>query len=161
MNAPPAMRAGSVIPYILTSRYHEDPDPATMQRPSCQPRVCIAKETAESDSAFENRDALDVMGHGEDVERPQGSHAITGRGERRDVTTERRRVAGDVRDTSRATSYDLLGDHLANARPRGVAHHQVHPVRPPPCHLLDASSLEPRLWHVAARFPHGPARQLD
>src|SRR5674476_652958 len=76
MNAPPAMRAGPVIPCILTSRYHEDPDPATMQRPSCQPRVCIAKETAESDSAFENRDALDVMGHGEDVERPQGSHGV-------------------------------------------------------------------------------------
>src|SRR5674476_878690 len=96
MNAPPAMRAGSVIPYILTSRYHEDPDPATMQRPSCQPRVCIAKETAESDSAFENRDALDVMGHGEDVERPQGSDAVTGRGERCDVTTERGRLQRQI-----------------------------------------------------------------
>jgi hypothetical protein len=51
-------------------------------------------------------DALDVVRHGEDVERPQRAEPVAEPLQRGQVTGERRRVAGDVRDDPRGLSHE-------------------------------------------------------
>src|SRR5664279_3095241 len=130
MNAPPAMRAGPVIPFILTSRYHADPDQATMQAPSCQPHAAMATETLALGSGFEDGDALHVVGHREDVEGTQRSHGVAGRREGPDVPTEGCGIARHVRDAPRLPAYHLLDDGLADAISRRVAHDEIHATWP-------------------------------
>src|SRR5690554_5447683 len=68
----------------------------------------------------EHDDALDVVRHREEVERPQPSEREPVRSEVRDVPREGRGVAGDVDDTAGAGRRDPL-DHLpARTHPRRV-----------------------------------------
>src|SRR5664279_1761932 len=87
MNCSSGDEGGTVIPFILTSRYHGDPGLATMQGPSCQPHAAMATETRDLGSGVQDRDALHVVRHREDVERPQGSDVVTGCREGSHVTT--------------------------------------------------------------------------
>ena len=86
----------------------------------------IANRSAAGQSPLlQQRDALDVVRHREQVEGPQPLQPVAVLGEDRDVARERGRVAGDVRDRPRRPVDDLLDHGAPRALARRVEHDQV------------------------------------
>ena len=108
------------------------------------------------------RNALDVVGHGEQVEGTQPVEHVALLTEDGDVAGKGGRVAGDVGDRPRSAGHDRLHDGTAGALARRVEDDQVDRHDGPACEdRPDIAREHPRAGHVCPRVRAGVQVALD
>jgi hypothetical protein len=114
----------------------------------------------EQSGGHESRDTLDVMGHREEREPAQVLEPVPEVGERGEVTSEGRGIAGDIDHTAWGECGDA-GYGALGSGTRRIEHHDVcRPERSRLQCLLDRRADESHLGsivQVSARVARGPA----
>src|SRR5690606_23762031 len=110
---------------------------------------------------LQDRHALQVLGHREEVEGADEARHVPGLLEVPQVAGERRRVAGDVRDTAGAEAGDMPHGALAGAGARWVKYHDVGLCDAGAGqHGVDLALLDPHPVEVAEVVPRVLDRAL-
>src|SRR5262245_38493284 len=110
----------------------------------------------------EQRHALHVVGHGEQVEGPEPLEGISVPGEAGHVPRQRGRVAGDVGDRPRPPGGDRVDERTPGPRAGRAEDDEVDRVRRQPGeHRADVPGEYRRARHVGLGVRTGPAVALD